>query len=178
MYKNSVNPTTMNACTSKILFLHGLDSNRESTKFHAIDANQKFCIEIDYRNLNFQTVANFYRDIIAKIQPEILVGHSLGAYWALKMSMLHKIPAIIANPSLSPNFREDYPPIDEDDLEHEVAQIAYLELGDEILDMYAVREKLEPYMLVQAYEGGHHRLASPENLNSLIQHMQIHFLNK
>ena len=68
--------------------------------------------------------------------------------------------------------------VDEDDLEHEVAQIAYLELGDEILDMYAVREKLEPYMLVQAYEGWHHRLASPENLNSLIQHMQIHFLNK
>ena len=112
-----MNPTTMNPCTSKILFVHGLDSNRESTKFHAIDANQKFCIEIDYRNLNFQTVANFYRDIIAKIQPEILVGHSLGAYWALKMSVLHKIPAIIANPSLSPNFREDYPPIDEDDLE-------------------------------------------------------------
>ena len=166
----------MSTCTSKILFLHGLDSSRESTKFHAIDANHKYCIDIDYRNLTFQTVANFYHDIIIKIKPEILVGHSLGAYWALKMSALHKIPAIIANPSLNPNFREDYPPIAEDDLEHEIAQIAYLELGDEVLDMYAVKEQLEPYMLVQAVEGGHHRLASPENLNDLIQHLHIHFL--
>jgi predicted esterase YcpF (UPF0227 family) len=168
----------MNTCTAKILFLHGLDSNRESMEFHVIDANHKYCIDIDYRNLNFETVANFYRDIIAKIKPEILVGHSLGAYWALKMSVLYKIPAVIANPSLSPNFREDYPPIVEDDLEHEVAQIAYLELGDEVLDMHAVREKLEPYMWVQAYEGGHHRLASPENLNHLIEHLQVNFLNK
>ena len=168
----------MNTCTSKILFLHGLDSSRESTNFHAIDANQKYCIDIDYRNLNFQTVADFYRDIIAKIKPEILVGHSLGAYWALKMSALCKIPTVIANPSLSPNFREDYPPINEADLEHDIAQIAYLELGDEILDMYAVQEQLEPYMIVQALEGGHHRLASPENINGLIQHIQTHFLKK
>lgn len=168
----------MNTCTSKILFLHGLDSSRESTNFHAIDANQKYCIDIDYRNLNFQTVADFYSDIIAKIKPEILVGHSLGAYWALKMSALCKIPTVIANPSLSPNFREDYPPINEADLEHDIAQIAYLELGDEILDMYAVQEQLEPYMIVQALEGGHHRLASPENINGLIQHMQTHFLKK
>ena len=178
MIKDSLNDQTMNTCTSKILFLHGLDSSRESTKFHAIDDNQKYCIDIDYRNLNFQTVADFYRDIIAKIKPEILVGHSLGAYWALKMSALCKIPTVIANPSLSPNFREDYPPINEDDLEHDIAQIAYLELGDEILDMYAVLEQLEPYMIVQALEGGHHRLASPENINELIQHMQTHFLKK
>ena len=94
------------------------------------------------------------------------------------MSALCKIPTVIANPSLSPNFREDYPPINEADLEHDIAQIAYLELGDEILDMYAVQEQLEPYMIVQALEGGHHRLASPENINGLIQHMQTHFLKK
>ena len=173
-----MNYKTMTKCTAKILFLHGLDSSRESTKFHAIDANQKYCIDVDYRNLNFQTVADFYRDIIAKIKPEILVGHSLGAYWALKMSVLHKIPAVIANPSLQPDFRTDYPPISEDDLEHEIAQIAYLELGDEQLDMYAVQQQLEPYMQVQAVEGGHHRLVSPENINQLLQYMQNHFLKK
>lgn len=168
----------MHTCTAKILFLHGLDSSRESTNFHVLDANHKYCIDIDYRNLNFQTVADFYRDIIAKLKPEILIGHNLGAYWALKMSVLHKIPAIIANPSLNPNFRTDYPPIEEDDLEHEIAQIAYLELGDEVLDMYAVQQQLELYMPVQALEGGHHRLASPENINGLIEHMQRHFLNQ
>ena len=74
----------------KILFLHGLDSSRESTKFHAIDAENKFCIDINYRNLNYQTVENFYNEIIEKIKPEMLIGHSLGAYWALKMSHIHR----------------------------------------------------------------------------------------
>lgn len=75
----------MTSSTLKILFLHGLDSSKESTKFEAIDAKNKYCINVDYRNLNFQTVATFYQDIIDKIKPEILVGHSLGGYWALKM---------------------------------------------------------------------------------------------
>ena len=47
---------TMNQSNLRILFLHGLDSSRESTKFHAIDANKKFCINVDYRNLNYATV--------------------------------------------------------------------------------------------------------------------------
>ncbi|MGK7720239.1 YqiA/YcfP family alpha/beta fold hydrolase, partial [Acinetobacter baumannii] len=37
----------------KILFLHGLDSSRESTKFHAILHPEKFCIDVDYRNLSY-----------------------------------------------------------------------------------------------------------------------------
>ena len=160
----------------KILFLHGLDSSRESTKFHAIDAKNKFCIDIDYRNLNYQTVENLYSEIIGKIKPELLIGHSLGAYWALKMSHLHRIPTIIANPSLQPNFRDDYLQINDLDLENDIPQIAYIELGDEILDMYATSTLLEQFMQVDLYEGGHHRLAHPENLNPLIEYMQQTFL--
>src|SRR5690606_21592924 len=151
---------------------HGLDSSRESTKFHAIDAKQKFCIDIDYRNLNFQTVADFYHEIIEKIKPEIIVGHSLGGYWALKMSAAHHIPCVVANPSLYPNFREDYPAICNNDLDHDIPQLAYLELGDEMLDMHNVQEQLEDYMHIQAVEGGHHRLKNPENLNLLIQQIE------
>ena len=169
---------TMSACMSKILFLHGLDSSRESTKFHAIDAKQKFCIDVDYRNLNFRTVANFYHEIIEKIKPEIIVGHSLGGYWALKMSLAHQIPCVIANPSLHPNFREDYPFICHDDLNHDIPQFAYLELGDEMLDMHAVQEQLEDYMQIQALDGGHHRLKCPENLNALIQEIEHNILYK
>lgn len=168
----------MSACLSKILFLHGLDSSRESNKFHAIDAKQKFCINVDYRNLNFQTVADFYHEIIEKIKPEIIVGHSLGGYWALKMSAAHHIPCVIANPSLSPNFREDYPAISDADLDHDIPQFAYLELGDEMLDMHFVQEQLEDYMQIQAIDGGHHRLENPENINALIQQIEHAFLSK
>lgn len=161
---------------SKILFLHGLDSSKASTKFHAIDAEKKYCIEVDYRNLNFKTVENFYHDTIEAIKPDLLIGHSLGGYWALKMSQFHRIPTIIANPSLSPDFRTDYPAIDEQDLEHDIPQIAYIELGDEILDMYAATSLLETYMQIDAVEGGHHRLAQPENLNRLIEYMEQTFI--
>ena len=168
---------TMHSCNTKILFLHGLDSSKESTKFHAIHAEKKYCIDIDYRNLNYKTVENLYNEMIEKIKPDLLVGHSLGGYWALKMSQIHRIPAIIANPSLNPDFRIDYPSINELDLEHDIPQIAYIELGDEILDMYQVTEQLEPYMQVETVEGGHHRLAQPENINRLIDYMQHTFID-
>ncbi len=167
----------MSACHSKILFLHGLDSSKESTKFHAIDAVQKFCIDVDYRNLNFATVAAFYDDIIEKRRPDIIVGHSLGGYWALKMSALHHIPCVIANPSLQPVFRDDYPAIEDADLQNDIPQMAYLELGDEILDMHAVQSQLEDYMQVEVMDGGHHRLAQPEHLNHLIQYIKKHHLS-
>ena len=167
---------TMKSIHSKILFLHGLDSSKESTKFHAINAEKKYCINVDYRNLNYKTVECFYHDIIEKIKPDLLVGHSLGGYWALKMSQQHRIPAILANPSLNPDFREDYAAIDEHDLDHDIPQIAYLELGDELLDMYKVLEQLESYMQIEAVEGGHHRLVQPENLNHLIEYMEQTFI--
>lgn len=166
----------MNAMQTKILFLHGLDSSKESTKFHAIDAQDKHCIDVDYRNLNYQTVENFYHDIIQIIKPKLLIGHCLGGYWALKMSHLYRIPTIIANPSLYPDFRDDYSTIDEDDLEHDIPQMAYIELGDEILDMHSTIEQLEPFMQIQTVEGGHHRLAEPKNINKLIEYMQHTFL--
>ncbi|WP_347453712.1 YqiA/YcfP family alpha/beta fold hydrolase [Acinetobacter thermotolerans] len=170
----------MSQCTSKILFIHGLDSSKESTKFHAIDADKKYCIDVDYRNLNYVTVAEFYSEIIQKIQPDILVGHSLGGYWALKMSQRFQIPCVIANPSLNPNFRDDYPAICDEDLQHDIPQFAYIELGDEMLDMHTVQSQLEDYMHVEAVAGGHHRLEHPERLNPLIlqieQLLQNHYI--
>lgn len=159
----------MKICTQKVLFLHGLDSAKESRKFEAIDAKDKLCINVDYRNLNYNTVEAFYHDIIQKIKPEILVGHSLGAYWALKLSKAFQLPTVIANPSLAPNFRDDYPAIDIHDLDHDIPQFAYIELGDELLDMRQTADQLESFMQVESIEGGHHRLEHPEKINLLIQ---------
>ena len=58
------------------------------------------------------------------------------------MSLLHQIPCVIANPRLAPDFRDDYPNINDTDLDHNVPQVAYLELGDELIDMYAAQEIL------------------------------------
>lgn len=44
--------------------------------------------------------------------------------------------------------------------------------------MYAAQEILENYMLIQAVEGGHHRLLKPENINQLIEHLEQQYLYK
>ncbi len=160
---------------AKILFLHGLDSSKDSTKYHTLDYEKKYCINVDYRNLSYQTVQQLYCQLIEKIKPNLLVGHSLGGYWALKMSRLFGLPAVISNPSLAPNFRDDYPKISDEDLNHDIPQMAYLELGDEILDMYQTQQQLESYMLVEAVEGGHHRLLKPEQVNHVIDVFTEHF---
>jgi len=160
----------------KILFLHGLDSSRESTKFHAISHPEKFCIDVDYRNLSYASVEYFYHQAIQRIKPDLLVGHSLGGYWALKTAAQHKLAVIVANPSLTPNFRADYPQLSEEELTHSNPKMAYLELGDEQLDMYQVQEKLAPYMNIETFEGGHHRLAYPSRLNDLIMKIYKKYL--
>ncbi len=65
--KDRMNAITMSQNELKILFLHGLDSSRESTKFHAIQTEKKVCIDMDYRNLNYATVADLYQEIIEKL---------------------------------------------------------------------------------------------------------------
>lgn len=168
----------MNSNTTKILFFHGLDSSRESTKFNAINLDKKFCINVDYRNLSFQSVTDFYYTIIEKIMPDIIVGHCIGGYWALKMSHAYQIPCVIANPNLFPDFREDYPAIVDHDLNHDIPQFAYLELGDEILNMHEIKEYLENYMPIFSLNEGHHQLQYPENMNPLIQQIENSYLNK
>ncbi|OTG87574.1 esterase [Acinetobacter sp. ANC 4558] len=162
----------MNSQLKKILFFHGLDSSRESIKFHVIDSKNKFCINVDYRNLSFQSVQDFYTNIIEKFMPDILVGHCVGGYWALKMSHAHHLPCVIANPNLSPSFRLDYPAITDEDLNHDIPQFAYLELGDEILNIHEIKEYLENYMPITIMNAGHHQLEQPENMNQLIQQIE------
>ncbi|MFT4021908.1 MAG: YqiA/YcfP family alpha/beta fold hydrolase [Acinetobacter sp.] len=160
---------------SKILFLHGLDSSKESTKFHVIQSIHKYCIDVDYRNLSHQTVEMFYQEIIEKIKPDLLIGHGVGGYWALRMSNQFHLPAIVANPSLAPKFRSDYPAIQDADLDHDIPQMAYLELADEVIDMHKTQQILEKFMIVHTYDGGYHRLEYPENINILIQHFENTF---
>lgn len=85
---------------------------------------------------------------------------------------------MIANPNLFPDFRDDYPAILDHDLDHDIPQFAYLELGDEILNMHEIKAHLENYMPITAVDTGHHQLQHPENINPLIQQIESAFLNK
>ena len=49
-------------------------------------------------------------------------------------------------------------------MDHDIPQLAYLELGDEILDMRQTMDQLESFMVVESIEGGHHRFCEPREL--------------
>lgn len=73
-----------------ILFFHGLDSSAETTKFTVIKNENKVSFTVDYRKLSFHEVGLLYDKFIEMFNPDILVGHSLGGYWALKNLMIIK----------------------------------------------------------------------------------------
>lgn len=154
-----------------ILFLHGLDSSKDSNKYHALDYPQKYCMTIDYRNLSFHSVEALYQQMIRCFKPSLLVGHSLGGYWALRLSAHFGIPAVVANPSITPSFRQDYPSLSIDELDTTVPRRAYIELADERVDMYAVHDVLDVYFPVHVETQGRHQLDHPERLNSLIHEL-------
>lgn len=154
-----------------ILFFHGLDSSAKTNKFTVIEKKNKFSVTVDYRKLSFHEVGLLYDKLIAKFKPDILVGHSLGGYWALKKSHEHKIPSLSINLPLDPrNHFDDYIDLKTLDFDDAVPRGFYLELKDEIIDMKKVADWLEDeynglYNL-HTYFHGHHRVEKLENINS------------
>lgn len=143
-----------------ILFMHGLDSNNETNKFTvAIHEKNKYCETIDYRGLSYLEVSKKYDEIIERVKPTIIIGHSLGGFWALIKSQEHNIPCFLINPSLYPKrFLNDYPLIKE--FEFKSLKRAYhIEMDDEVLSMDAVKRFAKSSNArVYEHDGGHHRV--------------------
>ena len=58
-----------------ILFFHGLNSSNNTNKFATID-RKKYCETVDYLELGYDAVNNLYDELIDRIKPDVLVGHS------------------------------------------------------------------------------------------------------
>jgi predicted esterase YcpF (UPF0227 family) len=156
-----------------ILFLHGYQSSSKTNKFTAITDQNKYCANVNYDSMDWNQTFEFYAEIIAEKKPTVLVGHSLGGYWAMFMGCHFGIPVVLLNPQLQPRFYHNKL-IDIDDvgrprLFYTPPEIfAYVETGDEIIDVETTIAVLSSYDLT-VYEGGHHRLERPEAVNTLIQ---------
>lgn len=167
-----------------ILFFHGLDSSAETNKFTVIRNESKFSFTVDYRKLSFHEVGILYDKLIKMFNPDILVGHSLGGYWALKKSHDHKIPSLSINLTLNPrNIFEDYIDLKSLDFNDGVKRAFHLELNDEIIDMKSVEEWLDDNAgraNIFSYNctEGHHRVNFLEEINyaldELIKFIEIY----
>ena len=152
-----------------ILFFHGFNSSNTTNKFKVIDSEHKVSWSVNYSSLTHKEVALLYNKFIQQVQPDILVGHSLGGYWALLKSIEHKIPCVAINPTLHPHKTfDDYVDLKTLDFNDGVHRAYHLELQDEIIDQRAIQEWVEnetSNYKIFSYTDGHHRCQYLDEIN-------------
>ncbi|OAV02518.1 YqiA/YcfP family alpha/beta fold hydrolase [Moraxella catarrhalis] len=93
----------------KLIYLHGLDSDSNAIK---AQITQTYCqanypnIEVVRPNLNRtpDEVVKLLKSLIADDQNTVLIGSSLGGYFANLLSDLTGVPAVLLNPSIRPDI--------------------------------------------------------------------------
>jgi uncharacterized protein len=93
----------------KIIFLHGLESNNQSSKVTSM-LNQGF--EVHAPEMPYHNNPNLYSETLNYVldyKPELIVGSSMGGYFAFHLGTHFKTNLILLNPAL--HSRSFDPPI-------------------------------------------------------------------
>jgi predicted esterase YcpF (UPF0227 family) len=152
-----------------IIFYHGYNSSNQTNKFTEINTQEKFCRSVNYDESSYEEIYKQYCKDIEEHKPDILIGHSLGGYWAIKMANKYNLPVVLVNPSFFPE--ESLPQLNYHNIEprliqNNIPKYFYLELGDEVLDLEKLNEYVKDYSYVETVSGGHHRV---QYINNYIQ---------
>ena len=82
----------------KVAFFHGLESNEKSEKSQYLKSNfNAWCPAMDYRN------PKLFDEVLAHInsdKPDLLIGSSMGGWFAYCLSTLTGIPTLLLNPAV------------------------------------------------------------------------------
>jgi len=160
----------------KIIFFHGFGSDCETNKFTHITHPVKECVTVDYSQMPYDEIYALYRDMIDKSDNEdyltILVGHSLGGYWAHRLGYDLSVAALMLNPQLFPT-KEEIKDKEKYTLpgKPNESSIFYIETGDDVIDVPRTIEYADPIGRVEIYEGGHHKIEQLDEVNRLIERM-------
>ena len=93
----------------KILFLHGLESSNDSSKVHFMRALGH---DVHAEYMDYKKVLDLYSKTLNSIidfNPDLIVGSSMGGYFAFHLGTHYKTNLLLLNPAL-PNRTFD-PPI-------------------------------------------------------------------
>jgi predicted esterase YcpF (UPF0227 family) len=165
----------------KVFFIHGYQSSKNTNKFTVIETDDKICLDVDYDKFTFKQLEKLYFSTINEYNPDIIVGHSLGAFWSLLMSQLTAIPCVIINPQFTltkfeklgyPQYVDWSAYFNGDNWVY-----SYIETGDEIINVSKTVEVCKKYSDCTVYQGGHHRVENLNNINKIINNFRLDRVN-
>lgn len=166
---------------AKILIFHGYGSSCENPRYKNLQYDS-ICQDIDYSSSSWEDVYSIFDSIIIKnlFQKEnlILLGHSLGGWWARYFAKKYNLTAILLNPVLyfpipiSINNKE-YENYEKNqiyfDYNSDCELWYYIELGDEVINYSpSLLELIRKEGTVITISGGHHRIQYPEMISYLV----------
>ena len=154
----------------KIIFLHGKESTPETSSsakaiIEYFTEDEVFVLNYEPMNGTFDEVDSRLDTLIKEIIDDeefVIIGISLGGYWALKKA--HDFPnckCILLNPAL-----EYYTPIEVNPF---LFSIMYLNLDDEVIKPIDILLKYCSMIYIHTFPNGGHRMNNIKEILPLIE---------
>ena len=167
----------------KVVVFHGYESNLDKDRYKNIQF-ETVGHNIDHKNMSFEEIESKYTatidEIIKDDRDVILLGHSLGGWWARYFAKNRKLIALLLNPvvditkvqiplnlNISSYIENQYPV----EYTPSVSLTYYIEMGDEVIEFKNVIPKLEEEGRVVEIEGGSHQISYPEKIYELLEYI-------
>lgn len=164
----------------RVIIFHGFDSSCENARYQNLPF-EIVRVDVDHKKLSWQEVHDIYDNLIMDTIKSwgsniILLGHSLGGWWARYFVKQYGLKAVLLNPLIDIKTTETKIP-DRDEYEKHMADIKerlsgsityYIELPDEVIKYEAVIDGLHNDGEVIIKQSGHHRIRWPEIIPQLL----------
>lgn len=136
----------------RIAYLHGLESKSPSQKSDWLHENfAAYTPSIDYSQ---SLIYSKIQDEVVQFKPDLLVGSSMGGYFASNLSSSLNVPVLLFNPALhSRSMQPDMTGLMEGN--HSPPQTVVLGLKDQVINPHQTIELLPSDATVHMSDHGH-----------------------
>lgn len=185
VYDHSPNPDRKGYTILNVHGYHGCPKNSAYTAMHEIGCENIISPSIDYDSEEPDNIIGALNMLRVQYKADIVVGTSLGGFYAAVLSARHNLPAMLVNPCLTPfllDILSDFKPRPLVKLFGELAKIDSANVScivgddDEVLGNHAFTEKLLGNSRFRRIEGGKHSGATLP-LKEYFSKMLDHYTN-
>ena len=169
----------------KIMYIHGFGSKFDETNPKVIalrELGEVVGCNIDYTQ-SITTITSQLKTFIIKNKIDLLVGCSMGGFYANRMGNIFKgLPNVMLNPAIEPNItlaklKLDYLPkyliqSYKDKFNKSGLGLLIVEIGDELIDANDTYKKIGSKFTSYKFSGGNHRF---ENIKKAIPLIKSYF---